>query len=340
MPPSPRPRRNPVSRAVLVLVGTAMLYAAGWFAFAAQVRSAAEAWLARHSDHPVRLSCPDLTVAGFPGPVVVTCAAPRGRTPDWSWSGPAVRVTVAPWALEAWPFDAPGVHRFDGPDGPVDVQAMSLEGVIDPAGAVTLRMSDGAVTHAGSMWRIEAAEGRLTADPDADPPVAARLRAEASGVDPPPDIAAQMRVGTRFDRLAADVDVEGAFDASGWPPRAAALAAWRDAGGVVQVRAARAEIGDVSLDADGTMALDALLQPQAAFTVRLGGFDAAVGALVAGGVLDARRAAMVRFVLGALAEVPEGGGRKIVSAPLTVQDGGVFLGPIEVGRLRPVRWPE
>ena len=71
-----------------------------------------------------------------------------------------------------------------------------------------------------------------------------------------------------FDRLAIRELVEN------W-------ALWRDAGGTVEVDRMTFAYGPLKLEANGTVALDTGLQPQAAFSIRAEGVFRAVEALKA-----------------------------------------------------------
>lgn len=343
MPPMPQPptkRRRWIGRISVGVAAAVVLYAAAWFIFAAQVHSAAVAWLNNQINRPTHVRCPDVAVAGFPGPVVLTCTAPLGVAPGWRWHAPTVQATVVPWSLDAWPFTMPGRHQVDGPDGVWTLSASAINGVIDPTGAVAVQMADVAIDTDGQSWSAKAVDLSIAADLTAGAINPKAFDVIARAVTPPDPLARTMDLGPMIDHAALRAVIEGTVSVSRWPPDPASIASWRDQGGVMQVEHAALSIGDVMMDTDGTLAFDALLQPQAAFTVRVAGWQAALGALVSKGVMARRDAAMAVFVLGAMAQVPEGGGRKVVTAPMTIQDGAVYVGPIRIAVLPPMRWNE
>jgi hypothetical protein len=141
-------------------------------------------------------------------------------------------------------------------------------------------------------------------------------------------------LGDTIDHLAAAVAIRGTI--SGGPHRQA-LAAWRDDGGTLEVNSFDLGWGTLQLGAKGTLALDAGLQPIGALTALLRGYNEIIDALVTGGSLRAGDAALAKIALGLLAKEGPDGNYEI-SAPLTLQNGYVFLGPARLARLPNFTW--
>jgi hypothetical protein len=141
-------------------------------------------------------------------------------------------------------------------------------------------------------------------------------------------------LGDTIDRLAAAVAVKGTIPDG---PHRAALAAWRDDGGTLEVASLDLAWGNLRLGAKGTLALDAALQPVGALTALIRGYNDIIDALVAAGSVRAGDAALAKLALGLLAkEGPDG--TYEISAPLTLQNGYVFLGPARLARLPVSTW--
>lgn len=119
------------------------------------------------------------------------------------------------------------------------------------------------------------------------------------------------------------------------PHPAAAAAAWRDGGGVVQVNTLQLEAGDLQASASGTAALDSALQPVLNLTARVQGYRAALDRLAQAGVIQAPAAVAAKAVLGLLS------GRD-PSAPATlpvrIAGGVVSVAGFPLMRLRAVDW--
>jgi len=115
-----------------------------------------------------------------------------------------------------------------------------------------------------------------------------------------------------------------------------ALAAWRDAGGVLQVKELVANWGPLALTSEGTLALDGRLQPIGAFTAVVRGFNEAVDAAVAARLLTPNQGTATKLWLNARAETDDGGPK--VKLPLTIQDGFVSMGPIKLAPMPLIEW--
>jgi hypothetical protein len=121
-----------------------------------------------------------------------------------------------------------------------------------------------------------------------------------------------------------------------WPREA--LAAWRDGGGVFQLRESEISWGPLWAAGDGTLALDQAMQPLAAGTVRIAGLSETLDALTAAGMLQPDPAKLAQIMFGALARPPVEGGRPEVKLPLSIQNGFVYMGPIKLARVQPIDW--
>ena len=73
-------------------------------------------------------------------------------------------------------------------------------------------------------------------------------------------------------------------------------------------------------------------------TARITGFRETVDALVTAGRLRPRVAMTAKIVLGVLAKTPEDGGRPRITAPLSAQDGALYIGPVKLFDLPVIRW--
>ncbi len=93
----------------------------------------------------------------------------------------------------------------------------------------------------------------------------------------------------------------------------------------------------LDISANGTGALDARLQPIAALSATVEGQDAIVDAAVGNSVMSAQNGDLAKMVLGLLAK-PGPDGQKQITAPLTVQDNRLYLGPATVARVPVINW--
>ena len=119
---------------------------------------------------------------------------------------------------------------------------------------------------------------------------------------------------------------------------AAAIRAWSNDGGAIDVQSLDLVHGVLGLNGEGTLALDNDLQPIGAFTARIAGFQAAIDQLVAAGMVRPDDGKLAKVVLGVMAKVPKGGGPLQISLPLTLQDRKLSVGPLPLVRLPMINW--
>jgi len=113
----------------------------------------------------------------------------------------------------------------------------------------------------------------------------------------------------------------------------AALALWRDSGGVIDVDHLGLNWHPLDLTADGTVTLDGLLRPEGAATAEIRGLPAMIDRSVAAGLLAEDVATLMRMATAAFSRTGSDGGSPSVRAPLTIQDGRLAVGPIKILRV-------
>lgn len=121
----------------------------------------------------------------------------------------------------------------------------------------------------------------------------------------------------------------------------AAATAWRDIGGTVEVESVELRWGPLKLVAVGTMALDENLQPLAALTATITGFNETIDALASTGALQKNEADSAKTLLGLLAKPPRLlGGPPEITVPVTIQNQRLSLGPVALMTLPSIQWPD
>ena len=136
------------------------------------------------------------------------------------------------------------------------------------------------------------------------------------------------------DEISLGVTVMGAIPAGSARP---AAAAWRDAGGTLEVDHFGLRWGELAITASGTAALDAELQPEAAFSGGVEGYDSLMTALVAAGRLRESDARLARLGLTLLAR-PGPDGRPEIRTSFAIQNGQMFFGPAKLGPAPRINW--
>ncbi len=115
----------------------------------------------------------------------------------------------------------------------------------------------------------------------------------------------------------------------------ALLGAWSKAGGTLELKSLIVDWGALGMTTSGTLALDAELRPLAALTAEIEGYGAVLAALADAGTLKTRDAKLATTVLDLLAK-PAPDGARVLTVPVTAQNGTLFVGPLSLVKLGPV----
>jgi hypothetical protein len=343
-------RRRPLT-IVLLLVALALgLWAGAWYMATRQLIAAIDRWAeARRAEGwqvayatPSPGGFPSKVAADIPTPVVAAPARETGAI-AWDWRAPNIRVEILPWRLDRIVLRTSGEHRVG-----VLRDGARLDSTIE-CDAAMVRLEAGRPEDTGH-YVVELAAPKLRlVEPAID------IAAREIGVDlrlsrtPPGDhlaVAAVLGVGVTdlvtalLDQAGAapvtailHVDLMGALSAA---PLDQALAAWRDDGGTVEVRRFYFSAGGINLLANGTLALDNQMRPMGAASAAIRGYDAAIDRLTAVGTVNPRDAQLAKLLLSAIAQ-PGNDGERVLNVPITGQNGWLYVGPVRLTRLYPLK---
>ena len=326
--------RGLVAIAVIALV-LAIGYAAYWFAAAASIREGVADWAEARRAEGYTVEIGALAVGGFPLRLVATIRQPviARDAAGWRWSADWLVAEARPWAVERIDVTLPAaqriVYRRGGDERAVDVTVTR--------GAAHLRLAGGAF----ESVTVDA-EG-IAAETPRGPMALARLEAlikggrgrpvavllDARGLTLAPGGGAPL--GREVTALGATATLTGALPGA---PTRAALAAWSEAGGTIEVESLTLVWGALEIDASGTLALDDGLRPQAAFNAAIIGYGPVLDAFAAAGAMGEGDASLAKTFLNLMANTESG--RRVLEVPITAQDGKLFVGPIPLIELEPV----
>jgi len=315
-------------------------YGVFWWVAAGRIEEEAASQARAAHEKLVDVSWQTIRVAGFPfsfrlelGDAVIT---DKAANPPVELRASKLTASILPWNFRTVWFAAPdGLSTLYGPDtAPLaKLDAAAGEGALTAA-------DDGGLTVWATLYRPKAEAGQAISArratlwlivpapaAHAGPAFAALLEDVAPPVLPP-------TFGKTIETVGLGVTLTGAWPPG--PPRQAA-AAWRDAGGSLQLDHFQLRWGALGVTASGSLSLDADLQPQGTLTGGLAGADQLMSALVAAGRIkasDARIAGMALMMLGRAG--PDG--RPEIPATLTVQNGEMILGPVRLGKAPRIEW--
>lgn len=350
-PPAPHKSPRRIGTVLSFVLALAVLtYVGNWFAAAFWLEGRIEDWAAAERAKGNEVAYGELRFEGFP--FEMSILAPDvvyRRTREAVVETVAtdrLRLSAKPWA----PLDL----TLTAENGLTAVQKAPAQGTtvtLTSAPDTTINAtfySSGVLEHA----RLSAASGRLVSQRDDDPVgprEAARLGAttatldQADSIDSHTDASAVVslttarletpalkQLGTAADhaRLSLEATLRGALSGTD----ATDLALWRDAGGTVDIDRFTLSLDPVALKLNATLALDQLLRPEGAGTLEIKGFDEVIEDLISAGHLTRDAAEVARLVLGAFSRNSGTDGTRVVSMPVTAQNGRVSAGPFTLFR--------
>jgi hypothetical protein len=328
--------------AVLVAGSGFGALSAYWFWAADRVESAIANWAEAQRARGYEIAYRGPEIDGFPFRLNARMERPSVVAPaGWRWSGDAIVGHGAVWAPLTLDLELPRAQQVQGVwfgrtrraeataaegHGTVHFHA---DGKIDRA---SLRIADLTV-HGEPDWTAHAAslDYDLTSvatapDGTAEPRILIDGTAREVTL---PDFA-DGPFGRTVERLGLDAEIVGPV-----PPDdpAVALAIWRDQGGRVDVRKLDVRWGPIEVEAKGSGTLDALLRPEGKFDARIRGLPEAVDVLKRRGLIQDGAALALKTAAFALAQSEAGSNRPVVTLPVTLRDGLVYLGPVAILRI-------
>ncbi|AWK88983.1 DUF2125 domain-containing protein [Azospirillum thermophilum] len=342
--------RKPSRRAALLaLLLPALLVAgyAGWWWWAAgMVRQGVLAWAEQRRAEGMLVEYAALAVEGFPFALRATVDKPHLAARGLEWQGTRLVAEAPPWAVTRVALTLPGEQRaIVAQPGQPPLEILSRGG-----GAGHALWTIGGET-GGTLEQIRLSFTDLLAQPSAERLPVATL--EVAATQPPQSPAGHTATGMALTLTAIGVTLpetapptlgrhiqkaELSARVLGRPPRIepASLSAWSRDGGTVELDRLGLEWGPLRMMVNGTLALDGELQPQAALTAEVHGAQAVLGAVQP--MLRPNEVAMARTVLTMLSRPTGPAGEPVITAPVTVQDRALFLGPVKVASVPRVVW--
>lgn len=337
-----------MKRILFLTVALAVLFAGLWSGYwiyaARQVRGEIVAWADARRADGLTLVWDRLDVGGYPLAFRVQAdrllvSDARGG-PPWELRIPELIGTAPAWSLRRWVLaGAQGVAARLAPSDvrpAVIARAAAVEGTVEPGEeGTTVEAAFAALAVEGAVPFRAARIAATVFVPRRAPASHAELFARASlsleelllprPVGP---------FGTVVQRVEATAAVKGAI-AGG--PRRAALARWRDDGGVVELETLRLSWDRLAASAQGTLALDADMQPIGALSATLRGWGEILDALGANGTMKGGDVVLAKLALGLLAK-PGPDGRSELTAPVTIQNSTLYVAKVKTARLPHFTW--
>lgn len=350
--------RRKLLAALVIIVIVVLAYSVAWHYASVAFRDGIEQWAADRRADGLDASFGTISMQGFPFRLeavirdpVLSKPVPRppwegGPDLSWEWRGSDVAAAIYPWNPRRVELRFPGTNQITVPVGDrgttVFAAASKANGKFEfsegiPTAAdfyiqdLDMLSEDGEETL--SVARIELSGATHAATAPAHQSATFDLAASGKAINLP----AQMRppLGRYIATLELQASLMGVL-----PPGdiTEAARAWRDDGGTVEVHRLHLVWGPLTIEAGGTLALDAALQPVGSFSGIIRGYAETIDALVAGGLVPYGDGETAKQVLSLLAKPPKEGAPPELTVPFELQNGWLVVGGIQLVRLPQIYW--
>jgi hypothetical protein len=333
------------------IAGGIVIAAAGytgyWFVAAGEIEDRIEDWTQEQRERGLEIESAATEVAGFPLRFEVALSEPRIHDAQngWSWAASEFRAQMRPWNYDEVVVIPDRQHamrildkglwrdiewRID--DGELVVRLDSTRGVSD----FVLDLSG---IEVNGLWsngpaRIETLHATgLAPDDDGSSGEALQAALSMRNVHLPDGLGEELGENLAF----LDIDASLVGPIRTGDETAETIAAWRDAGGTLELSNFRVRWGPLGIETNGTIALDGDMRPIGALTADIIGYGNVIDALIMSNMIPLGDAFLAKVAFNMLAEKPEDGGPPVLRAvPVTAQDGTIFVGPVKVAELPPL----
>lgn len=351
--------RRKLLAALVIIVALSVAISVAWRYASNAFREGIEEWAAVRQADGIQASYSSITMQGFPFRLQATIrspvlAKPVPRPPwaggpdlDWEWRGNEVVAGIKPWSPNRIDLHFPGTHQITVPFGPrgttVFAAASKADGTFEfdslgvPTAADLYLQDFDMLSEDGeesvSMSRMEIAGVTHAASTPAHQSATFELAVSGKGINLP------LQLDVPLGRFINDIELQASLMGV-FPPgdTTEAAIAWRDDGGTIEIHRLHLEWGPLVVEAGGTLALDAALQPIAGLSAIVRGYAETIDALVSNGVVQYNDGQTAKQVLGLLAKSPKAGGPPELTVPLTLQNGWIYVGPVALARVSQVYW--
>ena len=116
------------------------------------------------------------------------------------------------------------------------------------------------------------------------------------------------------------------------------LSTWSKNGGSIEINNINFKWSKLKFSGNGTLALDAQLQPIAVLSAKVSGYKATINSMVVSGFIKPSLGMVLRFAASILASKREGLKQEQIRVSLTLQDGFLHLGPVKIFKIPNINW--
>ncbi|MDA0229272.1 MAG: DUF2125 domain-containing protein [Proteobacteria bacterium] len=337
--------------AVSVVGGIAIAvigYTAYWFVAAGEIEDRIAEWAEDQRARGLTIETGAPEVSGYPLQFEVSLQHPSvdAGAKGWTWRGDFLTASFRPWRFDKFNLKFNGrndVRYFDGESwhdihGNIEDGSAWLQ--LDDERRIENFLLDLKQIALAGPWGEDSvfaarlrARGERLAESESEtasaPLKAATAAVEFEGVKLPPGFGDEM--GEMIEFLNFDLSLFGPLPTG---KTNAAVRAWRDEGGTVEIDSFRVLWGPLGINSAGTIALDSEMRPIGALTADIIGYGDVIDALIMSNMIPLGDAFLAKVAFNLLADKPADGGPPVLrGVPVTAQDGGLFVGPVAIAKI-------
>lgn len=333
-----------MKRLLILALLAAGLWSGYWIWGAQTLKSDIDGWFdARRADGWVA-DYTDLSVAGFPNRLDATLDAPSLADPGtgWAWQAPFFQILRLSYdanhRIAVWPDR----QMVSTPHAKYDLTSADMRASIITAGTdaalerATLVADTVLITRHGTGEGTAMTALNLAIKAQPDSPATYRVSLTADDLAPPAhmrqSIAAQQALPQRFDALTADLTITLTR-----PLDRRTLEQDRPQPTRIDIAKARAQWGDMVLEAAGTLQVDDQGRADGNITLRARNWRDILRASARAGAMPDVVADQIENALGLLTAMA--GNPRMLDIPLEFSGGRIYVGPVPVGTAPHLRLP-
>ncbi len=303
-------------RLAVTLTLLALLHSAAWYGVTLYIERFAAGWIAAQGG---QVQHGPTSRTGWPFTAAVTYTQARIATGPLRWQAEALTLRWQPWDPAGFALEPSGAQRITTPavQAAYTARHAALFLPFTPGGETRLSITELA-SPGITLGKLDATLRETT------------LTAGLAALDLP---------GQPIPRIASAA-LDGSMTAlpAGSDPLRR-WAAWRDAGGRLNLAELTLRTADGRASLSGSATLDAAMRPAGDGTLVLQNAPAAIDAGVAAGLLPRSLATPARLLATVMARPAPDGGAPVVTLPVQGRDGRLTVGGLAVARIPPLAAP-
>ncbi|MDX2027730.1 MAG: DUF2125 domain-containing protein [Alphaproteobacteria bacterium] len=331
----------------IMLAGLGVAWGLLWSVAAREYRSVIDSWIETGRKSGYEILYDSQTLSGFPHNIVLRFTNLRWKNTDGiTFQAGAMALSSRPWLWRHFdarlsnhveiraPLDEEGYALILGGESGHARVSLDSEGLWTVSHVALSKAKVGrAPDYIFEAEELEASAERPTTPPKDFKQTGLTLEGEAEDVKLPEAMPSPF--GSKMKQVEAKLRFMGAMPDV---RKKYSMTVWNNGGGIVEFDRLHMEWGPLDMTAKGAIGFDDDLQPEGAFSGAVDNHQQVLKALMEHELIAKRQAAMLDSALSLFAKPASLADSSGIEIPITVQLGGLFLGPVRVFMFPEIEW--